>query len=102
MAAVADGRGRAGRGHVGEQRGGGRADDGPAAAEAQEVGAHVVGGLVAVARVLRQRGDDDPLEVGRHVGIAFASAAPRSSRTCLYATETGDSAVNGATPVTIS
>ena len=24
------------------------------------------------------------------------------SRTCLYATETGESAVNGATPVTIS
>ena len=87
---------------LGDERGDGRGRERTAAPEAQEVGAHVVGGLVAVVGILRERGEDDLLEVGRERRGCAATAASASSRTCLYATATGESPVNGTTPVTIS
>ena len=56
---------------LGDQRGDGRGRERPAAPEAQEVGAQVVGGLVPVVGILRQRGEDDLLEIGGDVGVAL-------------------------------
>ena len=59
------------RRHLGDQRGHGCGRERPAAPEAQEIGAQVVGGLIPVVRILRHRGEDDLLEIGRDVGIAL-------------------------------
>ena len=66
----ADG-GGADRWNLGDQRGDGRGGERTTTPETQEVGAHVVGGLVAVIRILGERGEDDLLEVGGNVGVAL-------------------------------
>ena len=77
------------------------ADQRAAALEAEEVGAQVVRRLVALVDVLGHRGEHDALHRAGHVGSTDDGGAG-VSRTCLYATDTGLSAVNGATPVSIS
>ena len=97
-AGVGDCRGR----HLGDDRGHGRGRERAAAPEPQEVGAQVVGALVAVLGILGERGHDDLLERRAGRSGLRCDGGTGSSRTCLYATLTGESAVNGATPVTIS
>ena len=79
----------------------GRADQRSAALEAQEVGAEVLRRLVALVDVLRHRGEHDAVHRAGQSGTSDDGGAG-VSRTCLYATDTGLLAVNGATPVSIS
>ena len=64
---------RGGRGRAacfGDERGDGHGRNRTTAPEPEEVGAHVVGGLIAEVGVLGERGEDDLLEVGGNVGVA--------------------------------
>ena len=82
-------------------RGDGRAHQRTTALEPEEVAAEILRRLVALLDVLGHRGEHDAVHRARDVG-SMVDGAAGVSRTCLYATDTGLAAVNGATPVSIS